>query len=146
MKYECSIVIARPRKTVIALVEDTAQMGEWQDGLISFTHLSGEPATNGAKSLIRYKMGRREVEMTETIESYQMPESLIAIYEADKVWNRNENWFVDLGDSTRWDMNCEFLCSGLVRIFAVLMPGMFRKQTMKMLTDFKAFAERQPED
>ncbi|MFT6694840.1 MAG: hypothetical protein ACJAXU_000330, partial [Paracoccaceae bacterium] len=89
----------------------------------------------------RYKMGRREIVMIETLESCDLPESLIAIYEADKVWNRNENWFVDLGDTTRWDMKCEFQCNGFVKILSVLMPGMFRKQTMKMMGNFKAFVE-----
>ena len=143
MKYNCSIEIERPRDEIIPLFEDTDRMGEWQEGLVSFEFTSGTPGAAGSTARILYKMGKREIEMIETMESYDLPESMVAIYEADKVWNRNENRFIDLGDKTRWDMNCEFKCSGFMTILAMLMPGMFRKQTMKMMTSFKAFAESQ---
>ena len=143
MKYNCTIEIERPRDVIIPLFEDTDRMGEWQEGLVSFEHKSGTPGTVGSTAHIQYKMGKREITMVETMEEYNLPDSMVTIYEADKVWNRNENYFVDLGDKTRWDMNCEFKCSGFMSIMAAIMPGMFRKQTMKMMTSFKAFAERQ---
>lgn len=143
MKYECSIEIERPRNVVIELFEDTSRMGEWQEGLISFEHISGTPGSAGSKSRICYKMGRSEIEMIETMESYDLPDQFVAIYEADKVWNRNINRFVDLGKTTRWLVDCEFRCGGLVGVLAFLMPGMFRKQTEKMMSNFKDFAEGQ---
>lgn len=143
MKYSCSIEIDRPRGPVVALFEDADRMGDWQEGLESFTHLSGEPGTPGAKSEIRYQMGKRRIEMIETIESYDMPDAMVSIYEAGSVWNRNENRFVDQGETTRWEMDCEFRCGGFMRLMAFFMPGAFRRQTQKMMADFKAFAERE---
>lgn len=118
-------------------------MGEWQDGFISFEHFGGEKGAAGSKANIKYKMGSREIDMVETMESYDLPDEMVAIYEADKVWNRNINRFTDLGGSTRWDMECEFQCGGFVKLMAFFMPGMFRKQTEKMMSDFKRFAEAQ---
>lgn len=143
MKYNCSIEIDRPRNEIIPLFEDTDRMGEWQDGFISFEHISGEMGAAGSKAKIKYKMGSREIDMVETMESYDLPDEMVAIYEADKVWNRNINRFTDLEDRTRWDMECEFQCGGFVKLMAFFMPGMFRKQTEKMMSDFKRFAEAQ---
>ena len=143
MKYTCSIEIDRPRVPVLALFEDTDRMGEWQDGLESFAHVSGEPGTPGAKSEIKYQMGKRRIEMIETIESYNMPDSMVTIYEAGSVWNRNENRFIEDGSATRWEMDCEFRCGGFMRIMAFVMPGAFKRQTQKMMNDFKFFAERE---
>lgn len=143
MKYDCTITIDRPRSAVIALFEDTDRMGEWQEGLVSFTHTSGTPGAAGSTAEIQYKMGKRQIKMVETMESYDLPDRFVAIYEADKVWNRNENRFTDLGAQTRWDMACAFRCGGMMKIMAFLVPGMFRKQTEKMMTAFKQFAESQ---
>lgn len=143
MKYQCSIVIERPRADLIPLFEDTDRMGEWQDGFISFDHMSGEPGSAGSKAQIMYQMGKRKIEMIETMESYNLPDEMVAIYEADKVWNRNVNRFIDLGDKTRWEADCEFQCGGFVKLLSIVMPGMFRKQTNKMMSDFKRFAEAQ---
>ena len=112
MKYQCSIEIDRARGPVVALFEDADRMGEWQDGLISFTPKDGTPGAPGSTSEIKYQMGKRTLEMVETIEEYNLPDSLVAIYEAGKVWNRNVNRFTDLGSKTRWDMDCEFRCGG----------------------------------
>lgn len=141
MKYTCEETINLPRAQVAELYDDPDNLKEWQPGLQSFELISGECATEGSKSKIRYLMGKREIEMIETLEVYRLPEEFTAVYETKGVWNRNENRFVDQGDSTKWVMDCEFTCSGFLKIMAFVMPGMFRKQTQKMMRDFKAFAE-----
>ena len=66
---------------------------------------------------------------------------LSAVYEATNVWNLNENFFYEEGDQTRWVNETEFRCKGFMRLLTTLRPGMFKKQTLKSMTDFKAFAE-----
>ena len=54
-------------------------------------------------------MGRREVEIIETITVHNYPEEFSATYEADKVWNLIENRFFDVGEcKTRWILDGEF--------------------------------------
>ncbi len=142
MRYSCTLELALPRDKVIALFDDPDNLAKWQEGLVSFEPLSGTPGEPGAKSRLTYKMGKRTVVMTETVTERNLPETFSGTYEADGVWNGVANRFTALdGDRTRWDMDCEFQGKGLMRVMMVLFPGMFRKQTAKMMQSFKDFAE-----
>jgi hypothetical protein len=39
----------------------------WQKGFISYRHLSGKPGEEGARAKLKYKIGKREISMIETI-------------------------------------------------------------------------------
>ena len=80
MKYELQITIELPRKRVIELFDNTDNLKKWQDGLQSFTPISGEVGKEGAKSKLEYKMGKREVEMIETITKRNLPEEFHGTY------------------------------------------------------------------
>ena len=144
MKYSCDITIDLPRARVIELFDNADNMSKWQEGLQSFEPLEGEPGTKGATSKIHYKMGKRDIRMVETIVTSNFPDEFSATYETQGVWNIVENHFseTDAG-GTQWHIDTEFRCSGFLKIMAFLMPGMFRKQTQKMMSDFKSFAEKQ---
>ena len=142
MKYQCSITINLSRDRVVELFDDPENLPKWQEGLVSFTHISGEPGTPGATSDILFQMGKRRLEMVETIVERNLPDVFTATYEAKGVWNIVENrFFEDSEDITRWDIKTEFKCAGFMRVMVVLMPWLFTKQTNKMMADFKAFAE-----
>ena len=142
MKYTTRIQINLPRNKVIELFDNTENMFKWQSGLQSFNHLSGEPGQVGARSKLIYKMGRREVEMVETITKRQFPDEFHGTYEAKNVWNRQENYFEETSDSnTTWITISEFKCSGFMKIMCWLMPGAFKKQTLKYMNQFKKFSE-----
>ncbi len=142
MKYACTIIINLPRERVIELFDNPDNMKHWQEGLQSFEPLSGTPGEEGATSRIRYKMGKREIDMIETIVKRDLPEIFSGTYETKGVWNIVENHFSETGDdTTQWQIDTEFRCSGFLKILAYLFPGMFRKQTNKMMQDFKKFAE-----
>ena len=142
MKYSCEITINLPRDRVIELFDNPDNMSEWQEGLQSFEPFEGEPGTPGAKSRIHYKMGKRDIKMVETIVTRDLPNEFSATYETDGVWNIVENHFSETPDGkTEWHIDTEFKCSGFLKILAFVMPGMFKKQTQKMMSDFKNFAE-----
>ena len=142
MKYSCELTIDRPRDRVIELFEDTDNLGKWQDGFVSFTPRQEGTGKPGDKADLVYMMGKRRVEMVETIVSINMPEELTATYEAKGVWNKVDNIFSDTPEGhTRWRVETEFRCTGLMWLFARLAPGMFRKETEKYMSNFKAFAE-----
>ena len=143
MKYKTELDIDLPRDEVVRLVEDPDNIRYWQEGFISMEHLEGEPGKKGAKSRLRYKMGRREIEMVETIVENDLPNALKATYEAKGVFNVIENRFIAESPSrTRWEAENEFRFTGFMSLVGRLMPGAFRKQSQKYLDDFKRFAER----
>jgi hypothetical protein len=144
MKYNCEIVIQVPRNKVIEYFDSFENMKHWQEGLISYHHLSGEPGKPGAKTTLKYKMGKREIEMVETITIRNLPYEFSGTYEAKGVWNEVKNYFFEEEkDATKWVTENEFIFSGVfMKMMGWLMPGAFKKQSNKYLEDFKQFAEK----
>ena len=142
LKYSVDIDINLPRDRVSERFQDPDRIPEWQESFIRMDLVSGEPGQPGNVHTLVHKMGKREMEMKETIKENDMPNRFVATYESGGVWNIVENDFTDNPDgTTHWHIDTEFRCKGFMRIMTALMPGMFKKQTAKMQTDFKAFAE-----
>ena len=143
MRYETEVMIDLPRARVIELFDDPDNLAKWQPGLKSFEHISGEEGQPGAKSKMIYDMSGRTVEMIETIETRDLPDEFIAIYEAKGVWNWNANRFYEAGaDKTRWVLDTDFKFSGFMKIMSIFMQGTFKKQSLQTMMDFKQFAEQ----
>ncbi len=144
MKYTNEVIIDLPLKKVLELFDSEENMFKWQPELISFEHVSGEKGEVGAKSNLLYKMGKREVEMVETIIKKDLPGEFNFTYEAKGVWNEMKNSFEEVDPSkTKWISHSEFRFSGFMKIIGFLMPGSFKKQSQLALDRFKAFAESQ---
>jgi len=144
MKYSVSITIDKPVNEVVALFDNVDNMKKWMNGLESFEPLDGTPGEVGAKSRLRFKMGKREIEMIETITAKNLPEEFTGTYEAKGVFNIVRNSFEPLpGNKTKYTTEQEFQFKGFMKLMGLLMPGAFKKQSMKYLQDFKAFAENQ---
>lgn len=142
LEYSDHIDINVPIEKVADLFGDHNNAKYWQPSLLRMEHVSGEPRHTGAVHKLYHKMGRREVEMTETLELVDPPHHFVAIYEADKVWNRFACEFSDNEDgSTRWHMNSEFQCGGVARLMMIFAPWMFKNQTRKDMNSFKEWAE-----
>ena len=142
MKYRLELEIDCPREKVAALYADPENWREWQQGLVSWSMISGEARNDGAKTRLVNRFGRRDVEIVEKVESNRLPETLICTYEAEGAWNRVVSRFseTDAG-TTLWEFETEFRCRGLLRLAGLLMPGMFRKASMKEMQAFRRFAE-----
>ena len=142
MNYTVEIEINLPLERVISLFGKADNIRLWQPDLVSFESVSGTPGEVGAESKLVYKMGSREIEMTEVITQKNLPLISAGIYETDNVWNLVENSFISLGkDKTKWISKNEFKCTGFVKMMAMLMPGTFKKQSSQYLQNFKQFAE-----
>ena len=143
MRYTVQIEVEQPLDDVVRLFVDRANMPYWQEGLLADEPIEGEPGQAGSRSRLRFKMGKREIEMVETIEVRDLPRQVTAFYETEGVRNRVAMRFEEVSDSTtRLVSDQEFVFEGLMmRIMGALFGSMFRKQSMKYLTDFKAFAE-----
>ena len=148
MKYTASITLHLPRERVVALFDDPANLKRWQPTLIRFERLGGEPGQVGARARLRYRQGKREVELIETVTVRALPERFAGTYEMPGVWNQVDNRFEAVGpDETLWHAEVEFRFAGLwMRLLGWLGPGMFRRQTEKLMQRFKDFAESQTDE
>lgn len=145
MKYLCEILIDQPREKVTELFGNPANMKFWQKGFKSLKLISGELGKTGAKSRLNYELGKRSLEMTETIIQNNLPEEFHATFETKGVFNNQRNYFTTEGEKTRWVSHAEFQCSGFIKVMAFFFgSGMFKKQSTQYMEDFKAFAEGNP--
>lgn len=142
MRYQLELEIALPRERVLELFLDEDRLFEWQEGIVSHELINGASREVGAQSRQVHKMGNREVEMVETITTSNYPEEFAATYKAKNVWNLIENRFLEVSPTkTQWLLTSEFRCGGMMRLFAMLMPGQFKKQTLHFMNLFKSYAE-----
>lgn len=144
MKYTTEIIIDLPREEVIKKLDNADNMKHWQRGLISYKILSGPAGEEGAQMELNYKMGKREVTMIETILKRDFPKEFNATYTTKGVYNKQTNTFVETSENqTKWISESEFKFDNFsMKVFGFLMPGVFKKQSLKYLTDFKNFAEK----
>jgi hypothetical protein len=144
MKYTVETEIDLPVSRVVELFDNPDNLKYWQPGLISFEHVSGTPGQPGAISKLRYKMGKREIEMTETITVRDLPREYSGTYEAKGVFNISRNFFEPLSEKrTKYISENEFRFNGFMKLIGMLMPGSFKRESMKYLVQFKEFAEKQ---
>ncbi|SHH03092.1 SRPBCC family protein [Flagellimonas flava] len=142
MKYTCEIIVDLPRDEFIKKLDNPENMKHWQRGLVAYEHLTGTPGNEGAQMNLKYKMGKRDLEMVETIIRRDLPTALHATYDTKGVHNIQKNHFKEEGGKTKWISESEFQFSGFgMKLMGFLMPGAFKKQSMQYLQDFKAFAE-----
>ncbi len=144
MKYNNETIINANREKVVELFDNPDNLAKWQPGFISMEHIEGEHGQVGSKYRMKYKMGKREIEMIETILERNLPETFAGTYEANKVWNKIVNHFEELPDGkTKYWTENEFRMSGMMKLMAWLMPGAFKKQSQKYLDLFKEFVEKE---
>ncbi|MBK6878730.1 MAG: SRPBCC family protein [Ignavibacteria bacterium] len=144
MKYTVETEINLPIARVVELFDDPENLKHWQPGLLSFEPISGTPGQPGAKSKLKYKMGKRDIEMIETITVRNLPDEFSGTYEAKGVFNIVKNYFRPVSENkTKYINESEFQFNGFMKLIGFLMPGAFRKESEKYLLQFKEFAEKQ---
>lgn len=143
MKYAVDILIERPRDEVISKYNNQDNLKHWMEGLQEMELLEGEQGQVGARSRILFVNGKRRMEMMETILENKLPDSMTFKFEAKGVENIVINRFEVVNEhSTRVVNDQEFKMKGfMMKLFAALMPGMFKKQSMVYLKALKAFVE-----
>ncbi len=143
MKYTTEITIDLPREEFIKKLDNPDNMKHWMRGLLNHEILTGEPGQEGARMSMKFKMGKGEMEMVETIIKRNFPEEFHATYDTKGVHNIQKNYFKDEGEKTLWVSESEFQFSKFgMKLMAFLMPGAFQKQSMKYAQNFKNFAEK----
>jgi uncharacterized membrane protein len=146
MKFTCQVEINLPIEKVIPLYQNVDNLKHWQDGFISYKHVSGNPGKKNAKSKFEYQIGKRKIELIETIIINDLPHQFSGLYETKEMTNTMTNSFEEADtNKTLYTTHIEYTqFNGLMpKLMAKLFPGMFRKQTQKWLNQFKEFVEEQ---
>lgn len=142
MKYTTTIDIEKPLPEVVALFDNPENYKYWMNGFEGIEYLEGEPGQEGTKAELIFKFKNRSMRMSEEVLVSRLPEEYMVAYEANGAYNTVKNSFEALDEySTRYTTAHEFKFSGIMRVIGFLMPGAFKKQSMRYMTDFKDFAE-----
>ena len=142
MDFTQEITVNIPRNRFIELFDDPENLKHWQKGLLSFEAVSGTPGEPGATSRLTYKQGKGTMEMVETVTRRELPDAFDGTYDAKGVHNICKNEFHDVGGTaTRWVAHNTFEFTGFMKIVGLLFGSMFKKQSLKMMNEFKSFAE-----
>ncbi|AXO81662.1 SRPBCC family protein [Olleya aquimaris] len=145
MKYTTQIIINKSIEDCFALLKNHDNMKYWQDGLLSYEHLSGEPGMVGETIKINYAFGKRLMSVKETITKIEENCVLNFNFDTSNMHNIQENYFEIIDkNTTKWSSINQFVPTKFSsRLMMLLMPKAFKKQSKKYLIDFKAFAEKQ---
>ncbi|GAB5540029.1 MAG: hypothetical protein Salg2KO_21320 [Salibacteraceae bacterium] len=145
LHYTNEITINLPRKEVAEIMENPENLPLWQPGFQSIKHVSGERGSNGMISELHYKMGKRDIHMTETITNYGFPESFDATYITDGVYNEQKNQLIEIdANTTKWVSESYFKFTNfMMKVIGFLMPKSFEKQTCEYMENFKKLCESQ---
>lgn len=144
MKYTCEIDINLPLETVVELWKNEQNFQYWQDGFQSIELIEGEHGAINSKSRIILKQGKREMELIETILINDLPKEKKAEYVHIHMSNTQSSRFRKVNDqTTRYISEVEYThFSGFApKVMAKIFPGMFKKQSLKWMEQFKVFAE-----
>ena len=106
--------------------------------------IEGKAGEVGSKHKMRYKMGKRDIEMIETVTKRELPNVFSGSYEAKGVYNHIDNYFEVIDENTTkyWSEN-EFRLKGMMKLMGWIMPGAFKKQSQQYMDDFKTFVEKE---
>jgi hypothetical protein len=135
------------------MLADPAHLPKWLRGLVVHEPLNGMHGQAGSTSRVVLQMGQQTIEATETVtrrepaDLHGIPRESVVYYEREIVakgmWSAARERLTEAGpDTTLWVSENEYRFDSVpMRLMALLMPGAFRKQSLRHMRDFKAFAE-----
>ena len=145
MKLNRSIDIHQIIETVTALFADPNNLIKYQDGFIKKELISGSEGENGAISMMYYDQGKNKIELKETVIENNLPHSFEGFYEHEHMDNKMLCTFEALNkEVTQYRIDIDYVrMSFMPKLMSFIFPGMFSKQVMKWMENFKRFAEDQ---
>jgi hypothetical protein len=146
MKFTCSVIINQPKEKVAAYFANPEYLGKYQEGFLRKELISGDSMKDNAVSKLYYKMGKGEMELTETVLKNDLPNSFLAQYYHKHTDNTMESTFTLLNENqTRYDADINYtaLRGFIIKLMSFLAPSFFKKQVQKWLNNFKIFLENE---
>jgi hypothetical protein len=142
MKYSTEILINKSRPEIIKTFEDSTLLPHWQRGLKRSRVISGEDGEVGSKRKLYITMEGQSIKMTETIIKKNLPEEWHGKYTSKGMESIQKNYFEAIDkNQTKWTSYSEFKFSGFMKLVSKLLPDIFKKRSLLVQQDFKAFIE-----
>lgn len=142
MKYTTEIIINKPREDIIRVFEDSNLLPHWQRGLKRSRSISGKDGEVGSKRKLYISIEGQSIKMTETITKKNLPEEWHGTYTSRGMESFQKNYFEALSKhQTKWTCYSEFKFSGFMKLVSKLLPDIFKKRSVLVQQDFKAFVE-----
>src|SRR3989337_1213639 len=133
IKFKFDVEINKPIDEVFTLFTDRTLMPRWQPGLLSDEKLPGN------KYKLTFRMGRRNILMTETILRSSKPNH-DTLYSLKGIRNTTLNTFHPNGSSsTKWTQSIEFRFKGLMVLIGPFMKNGLEQQPKVIINNFKMF-------
>ncbi|MEL6536019.1 MAG: SRPBCC family protein [Bacteroidota bacterium] len=143
MRYTTVVEINCPIDQVVEFFDSQENYPHWMEGLVRHTVVSGTFGQPGTKSELEFQLGKRGFKMTEQVLERNFPAEYLVRYQTPGVENLVKSKFQSTPEGkTKYLSENEFQFKGFMKIIAWLMPGSFKKQSLKYQTDFKQFVER----
>lgn len=128
--------------TVWVAFNDSSNKGRWQQNLVSYTHMSGNPGQPGAVSELTFNERGKMMVISETIAECREPDFLSATYESKYSSTIIVNHFKSIDENTtRWTSWCNFTFKGFMKFMALFIAGTIRKRTEDDMHRFKLLVE-----
>ncbi|WP_019038968.1 SRPBCC family protein [Psychroflexus tropicus] len=142
MKYSTEIIIQKPRQEIIEVFENSDLLPHWQRGLKRSRVVSGKAGEVGSKRKLYIRMEGQNIKMTETILKKKLPEEWHGKYSSKGMESIQKNYFEALtSNETKWTSYSEFKFSGFMKLVSTILPDIFKKRSVLVQQDFKAFIE-----
>ncbi len=141
MKYSNEIIIKKPLSEFIEKMENLENMKHWQKGFDRYETIEGTPGEKGTKMKMYYS--KPKMELVETIIKREMPHEFHASYDTNGMQMINHNYFTATDDGhTKWVSETEAVTTNFFyKALMFLVPGMFKKNSVKLMKALKAFVE-----
>ncbi|HNQ12932.1 MAG TPA: SRPBCC family protein [Bacteroidia bacterium] len=117
---------------------------EWMEGFVKMERISGEPHQVGTLTDFYFIHRNKEMKLREEILEQNLPHQIKYSYTSTMGYNEVELQFKELSaDRVQQTSISYFKFKAPMSWIAFLFTGMFKKQTNKIITAFKAYCEKQ---
>ena len=143
MKHTVKVLIKKPTEDCFMLLQNHANRQHWQDGLVSFEHISGLPNKVGVKMKLNYIFNTRKISLIETTTFIENKNTIHFNFDSDGMHHIQKNQFKAIDNTTTlWTCKNEYVPTTFSkRLMLILMPKSIKIQSEKYLYDFKKHIE-----
>jgi hypothetical protein len=143
MKYETECFINLPLEEVIAIFEDSSRLIHWQRGIESTQLIKGIDGEVGSKRRLKIEFEGQRISMIETITHKDLPHEWHGRYTSKGLESIQQNYFSSTeANQTKWISKSSFGFSGWMILISKVLPGIFKKRSELVMSDFKNYAEK----
>ncbi|MBL8849347.1 MAG: SRPBCC family protein [Planctomycetaceae bacterium] len=142
MKFDFIFELEVPRESAWRAFDNPANLFKWQQGLVSYDHVSGPPGQVGSVSELLHREGGHEVKLVETVTIRREPEELAGTYDSSHGRTTMVNHFAELSPGrTLWTVEVQVQLSGMAKFMGPMLKGVIENRVKHDCERFKSLLE-----